>query len=120
MNLISPKNPFGYELDIDSTCFHPLFAPFRLFLLFFVFSRRAVLVNLAADPNRIQREFLFNDAIASYDALLASSHLRQKTNLFKPAVTCAVKKATCVTLRGQESKIRPLCLSVSVLSFFFS
>jgi hypothetical protein len=69
-------------------------------------------------PNQIQREFLFNDAIASHGAVLASSHPRQKTNLFKPCFCSlslrsgervgvwgchfAPPRATCATLRLQE------------------
>jgi hypothetical protein len=48
-----------------------------------------VLSLRAADPvlpNRIQREFLFNDAIQSQNTFPASSHPRQKTNLLKLGV----------------------------------
>jgi hypothetical protein len=43
-----------------------------------------LLQSHAAETNRIQREFLSNGGIAPFHTFLASSHPRQKTNLFKP------------------------------------
>jgi hypothetical protein len=48
---------------------------------------RGVLSLRAADTNRIQREFLFNNCIQSYTAFSASSHPRQKTNLLKQSIS---------------------------------
>jgi hypothetical protein len=53
--------------------------------------QRGVLSLRAADTarqetNPIQREFDSNGGIAPFDTLLASSHPRQKTNLFKQFV----------------------------------
>jgi hypothetical protein len=71
--------------------FSQLFA-FSCFSLFFPLNRYIL------STNQIQREFLFNDAIASQNLVPASSPLRQKTNLLKLGVlvTCAVKRRTAV------------------------
>jgi hypothetical protein len=56
--------------------------------------------------NRIQREFLFNDAIQSQDLVPASSHLRQKANFLKrdlPSL-CAVKREACLSLRAADTE----------------
>jgi hypothetical protein len=56
-------------------------------LLFFVVSASKSLSLLitakAADTNRIQREFLFNNGILSQEYSSASKQSRQKTNFFK-------------------------------------
>jgi hypothetical protein len=56
-------------------------------LLFFVVSASKSLSLLitanAADTNRIQREFLFNNCILSQEYSSASKQSRQKTNFFK-------------------------------------
>jgi hypothetical protein len=83
MKTTNPFCLFRHELDTFSTRFQHLFADFRLFLLFFVFTLKIGFSLRVAETNRIQREFLFNDAIQSQNLVPASSHPRQKTNLFK-------------------------------------
>jgi hypothetical protein len=59
----------------------------------------------AHDTNRIQREFLFNDAIASQTRFLASSHPRRKTNLYKQGVlSLRAADSDLLSLRAAEGQ----------------
>jgi hypothetical protein len=95
MNQISLKNPFnafGHGFNMFSTCLQHLFAFYSRSLLIFVSASKLqqLLIGMNAqifkNSNRIQREFSFNDAIASQNLFPASSHPRQKTNLLKLGV----------------------------------
>jgi hypothetical protein len=107
---------FGHGFDRDSSCFQQLFVPFNLFSLFFVFSLKCSLRAADHFTNRIQREFLFNDAIQSQDFVPASSHPRQKTNLLKLGVLslCAAERRSGLNFalslplisKGKTSEIR--------------
>jgi hypothetical protein len=71
--------------------FHRFIAEICISLFFFASNSKFAQLLIAiydAYPNRIQREFVSNGAIATFGTFLASSPLRQKTNLYKQR--CAV------------------------------
>jgi hypothetical protein len=97
------------RLDQDSTDFRYFIAKIW-FLLFFTVSAsksRSLLITAnAAHTNRIQRENLFNDAIASQEYFSYSSHPLQKTNFLKPrrAVTSRRRKRGVLSLRAADTR----------------
>jgi hypothetical protein len=78
LNEIAYKNlfcSFRHHFDRDSSSFQHLFVPFNIFSLFFVFSLKCSLRAADHFTNRIQREFLFNDAIQSQNQISRLSRL---------------------------------------------
>jgi hypothetical protein len=109
--------------------FQQIFAPFCALMakicisLFFRISaskpRLLLIINNASEgkkSNQIQRKFDSNVAIATFETVLASSHPRQKTNLFKPSLV--VKLPPCeagragvgITLPKQTESKGNFCL----------
>jgi hypothetical protein len=88
------------RLDQDSTAFRHFMTEICILLFFTVLaskSRSLLITANAAHTNRIQRENLFNDAIASQEYFSYSSHPLQKTNFLKPrrAVTSRRRYEAC-------------------------
>jgi hypothetical protein len=96
--MLATKNSGGVlslrAADSFSTVFQQIFTTFCVLLaeicisLFFHVSASKLYTLLITDndvnTNRIQREFLFNNAIASQKALLASNQKPPNSNLLKP------------------------------------
>jgi hypothetical protein len=114
---------FRIAFDMLSTFFQTILAflgeacchfapPTSLFFVFFRFTPKPT----ASHTNRFQREFSSKVAIATQEFFLASSHPRQKTNLFKPrrAVTSRRRKRRAVT-----SRLRPESSAWQGLIFHF-
>ena len=80
--MITSQYPTDFHYFMAKTCI----------LLFFLVSasksRLLLITTTCTISNEIQREFLFNVAIATRDAFLASSHSRQNTNLLKLFALC--------------------------------
>jgi hypothetical protein len=90
--------------NMDSTAICNFMANICIFLFFFVSASKfnqLLITNhgiIAKNPNRIQREFHSNVAIATQEFSSASKHPRKNTNFFKPSF--------------------PLFLCASALSFY--
>jgi hypothetical protein len=105
LNEIAHKNlfcSFGYGFDRDSSCFQQLFVPFNIFSLFFVFSLKFSLRAADHFPNRIQREFLFNDAIQSQRGVLSLCAAEKPCSSLKPSAP-----------KNKPSQTRPASLARS-------
>jgi hypothetical protein len=64
---------------------------------------KTLIVNYASETNGMQREFLFNNGIHSQNDSSASSHPRQKTNLFKRFIPLSKWRG----VRGEVAFILP-------------
>jgi hypothetical protein len=61
--------------------------------------KTATCVTCAVKTNRIQREFLLNDAIASQEFSPASKHSRQKTNFLKQILVLLPSPSTSLRVQ---------------------
>jgi hypothetical protein len=94
MNTVSLKISWPL-FGMDSTYLCAFIAKIWLFLSFFALASKfqfSLIINnplQSKNPNRIQRDFLFNNSIQSQNTISASSPPRQKTNVSQPCVFSA-------------------------------
>jgi hypothetical protein len=104
----APKKPLsllGYRLDMNTSSFDLLFAPFRFFLLFLVFTLKIGFSLRIVETNRILRQKKFYDAIASQEAYL-SLRARRSRPKFPPKIPFFFKlysNRTVLSLRAKRN-----------------